>query len=153
MSELSHSSRLAFQKHEGMHYSLNLAWDETVLKVVFKKYFHSQRLSEENDLPVQNDFVKATAVSEMTCQVKVPEIPATHMVEREKPPLKLPSGFHMYTVVHAHCLHHPHIYGKEGEWWFANNFLGFDAFVKKYKTWYASVYFNLYIDTHICKLW
>lgn len=127
MSELSHSSRLAFQKHEGMHYSLNLAWDGTVLKVVLKKYFHSRRLSEEND------FVKAPGVSEMTWQIKVPEIPAAHVVEREKPPLKLLSGFHMCTVVHAHCLHHPHIHGKEGEWWFTNDFLGFDAFVKKYK--------------------
>lgn len=133
MSELSHNSRLAFQKHEGMNYFLNLSWDETVLKVVLMKYFHSQRLSEENDLPAQNDFVKATGLSEITRQVKVPEIPATHTVEREKPPLQLSSGFHVYTAVHPHCLHHPTYMKREGTCWFTNNFLGFDAFVKKYK--------------------
>lgn len=133
-----------------MNYSLNSSWDETVLKVVLKKYFHSPRLSEENDLPVQNDFVKATGVSEITWQVKVPEIPATHMVERKKPP----PGFHMCTVVQAHCLHHPHTYiwkGKEHAdsqtiFWILMLLL------KHIKTWYVSVNFNLYIDTHICKL-
>lgn len=148
--ELSHNSRLAFQKHEGMNYSLNLSWDETILKVVLKKYFHSSRLSEENDFPVQNDFAQATGVREITRLVKVPEIPAHG---GEKSPLKLSSGFHVCTVVHAHCLYHPHIYGKGRSMLDSQMiFWILMLLLKNIKTWYVSVNFNLYIDTHICKL-
>lgn len=132
MSELSHNSRPAFQKHEGMNCSLNLPWDETILKVVLQKYFHSPRLSEEKDFPVQNDFAQTTGVSEITRLVKVPEIPAPHMVERKRP-LNCPlASMCALRYTHPACTI-PTYMESEGVCWFTNDFLGFDAFVKKYK--------------------
>lgn len=143
MSELSHSSRLAFQKHEGM----NLAWDEMVLKVVLKKYFHSRRLSEEND------FVKATGVSEITLQVKVPEIPAPMWWRERNRPLSYPlASTCALWYTHTVCTIPTYMERKESDD-SQTTFWVLMLLLKNIKAWYVSVYFNPYIDTHICKLW